>query len=283
MQKTIFGKKLKKAQVEMGIKPLIGLILAALIIVGTIGLFTGLLKIFTKDADAGSSATLKKFHRSMEALANPSHEYTSCGFMNYYVEADFAILGFNSEGVVSNTEDDLFNGIEEYCGAAEDDNDKPLGKCGSKACLCLCDGGVGDISGDDCDSGTCLKLSASISYFNFYPGQTPDKKTDLVVYGEYCGGTDKNVQEAMFIEKVKRGSFVPGGSTKGNEYYLIVKEMTNDKLKAMSKPKGYIECDKLVDQLANPEQDAKETTVTTSTTTTINSEPGGVRNDVINK
>ncbi|MBI5398109.1 hypothetical protein HZB03_01475 [Candidatus Woesearchaeota archaeon] len=203
----------KKAQISMGVKPIIGGILAFMVIVATIGLFMGLMRIFSPKANEGTVKGFSNIVEGAEALYSAkntgSEEVNSCYILNAYTEPNFAIVGFNEDGVKSLTENKVCKHggfcIEEHCGAIDDDVDKPV-KCGSGPCVCLCDAGkLGDLDGEDCDKGNakCSKLRVTgLSQFSLLSTVTGTPKADLVMYGESCiVGSALKVRPGIVLRK----------------------------------------------------------------------------------
>jgi hypothetical protein len=198
----------RKAQISMGIKPIIGSIIALMVILATVGLFIGLMNIFSPKADEGTVSGFSQISEGVEALYNPKNTDTlSCSILNLYGQPDWAVAGFNADGTTSLTEGEKCKRggfcIEEHCGLVEDDVDKPL-KCGSGACLCLCDGGgMGDVDGDDCDEGNarCYKFKAPELEQFVYASADQKVFADLVVYSESCWGTDRKVRAGVVLSK----------------------------------------------------------------------------------
>lgn len=206
----------KKAQISMGVQPIIGGILAFMVIVATVGLFMGLMRIFSPKANEGTVKGFSNIVEGADALYSVknagSEAVNSCYILNAYTEPNFAIVGFNEDGVKSLTENEENRAckhgsfcIEEHCGVVEDDVNKPV-KCGSGPCICLCDvGKVGDLDGDDCDKGNakCSKLRVTgLSQFSLLSTVTSTPKADLVMYGESCTvGSALKVRPGIVLRK----------------------------------------------------------------------------------
>lgn len=221
----------KKAQISMGVKPIIGGILSAMVILATVGLFIGLMRIFVGHADQGTEKGYTNIIEGIEALYHSKNtgqqEVKRCAIMNLYGQPDFAFVGFHADGVKAVDDNDIVckHGavcVEENCFPGDLDNDKPV-KCGSGPCLCLCDEqtkpGVG---GTDCDTGgsVCHKLKAPglqrLKYLGIW---------DFVIYTEECAGANKGTQGGIVL--VKEGDTID-----------TVVFKTGDELKKLYEPYG---------------------------------------------
>ena len=163
-------------------------------------------------------------HQAISALYHPDNKNRSCYIKLQYLEADFALVGFNGDGVQSADNDFLCavgeDCVEEHCGI--DDNIIKPYECGTGPCICLCNGGrVGDVDGDDCmETGSkCRKFTPEISskFNTFYFLDTdrgecdmqntlsdikkPGSLCDLVLPSEECNGRNKNVIHKLVITK----------------------------------------------------------------------------------
>ena len=227
----------KKAQGEEAPKQLVGFILAFLFIVASIPIILGVMNIFSKTPDSGSIVTLNFAYEAVTALHHPSNaDVKACKILNRHIQPDWAIVGFNKDGVKSADEDIVckmgFDCVEEQCNTfGEQEIIKPLGECGSGPCICLCNGGggsgLGDVDGDDCmeDGAECRKFAPDVGFDTFYlwyaesdavighPPECPEKLfqkgssttgsiCDLVLDSEGClGGVNRDVMYALVIEK----------------------------------------------------------------------------------
>jgi len=122
-------------------KAVIGVILAAAIIVASIGVFTKLYAMFVPQTDQGSINSFNALADAVqELLNNPSAETES--ITPYYIKSNLILVGFDKS-----------------CSSAENDEDCPVTvcssgdasyripkpvKCSDKACLCLFEEKVGN-------------------------------------------------------------------------------------------------------------------------------------------
>ncbi|MBN1544063.1 hypothetical protein JW898_01220 [Candidatus Woesearchaeota archaeon] len=161
----------RKAQTELSLQQIIGLIIAVVIVLATVGLFISLMMIFSGPPDSGSVRTLDLLHKTVLAFDNPRNLNESCYIRAEYVSEDWSIVGFNADDVRAADNDFKCklggNCIEESCGH-DDDVIKP-GACGKGPCLCLCNGG-GDVDGNDCQEtgATCRKVAVNAGFDQFY-------------------------------------------------------------------------------------------------------------------
>ncbi|MFH1063794.1 MAG: hypothetical protein V1729_01800 [Candidatus Woesearchaeota archaeon] len=193
----------KKGIVEMSLQQTIGLVLAVLFIILSVIVIMGLINVFTAGPDTGSIATFNEVFDAAEVLLSPENTNLSqsCKITNRYLDPSFAIVGFNKKAISNQARetgdegDDDYGYVEEYCGTTDNNIYKPS-SCLDRACLCLCKGGMGDITGDDCkESGAqCKRLDAGFQDFIMTNPTKNNKKIDLVIYGESCWlGSDLKV------------------------------------------------------------------------------------------
>jgi hypothetical protein len=211
----------KKAQVELSLQQVIGLVLAIVIILATLALFMSLMDIFLGPPDSGSVATMNIVYDSVKGLYHKDNKNDSCIITASYIEGDWSLVGFNADKVVSADNPKITcelgeDCIEESCGI--DDNIEKPNSCGKGPCICLCDGGgatgIGDVDGDDCkeSNAICKKLAANIGFKRFYfvedadecksnPYGSKGSLCDLVMDGESCGSYDRGVKYSLVIKK----------------------------------------------------------------------------------
>ena len=100
-------------------------------------------------------------------------------------DKDFAIVGFDKDSK----------------DASEDCVDETILKprsCGG-ACICLCDGGIGDVSGDDCKPEDC-KPTTDFEVFQ-YPKSEEPGFGNLVIYNKNCGNIWREGTNSYLLEK----------------------------------------------------------------------------------
>jgi len=132
-----------------------------------------------------------------------------------YIKPNLAIVGFNNE---ANTRTDDGQGyIEEYCGIIAHNVHKP-NTCLDRSCLCLCNGGSGDITGDDCSESEAICRRFDPQLHKFTTRINNDVK-DLVLYGENCWGFDNEVIEGYVL--FRQGS--------GIEIYAVMESEDMDR------------------------------------------------------
>ena len=268
---NLLNSKNKKAQIDLSINSLTGFVLAFFAIIATVALVVSLINLVSSDADEGTMGTVKHIAKYVNFLYDEKNtNYTSCGFKNAYLEPDWALVGFSIPGERSFTTNDR-DEVEEYCGPHDDNIIRPKSKCGSKACLCVCDGGYGDTTGDDCiNDGTCVKVNSKVKRFTSNLVDPNVINSDLSLYSESCWtGEDKKIQEAFLIIK----DFGAPGK-------VAIKVSSNSELEIKKKSdKHFIMCDQLGELF-------KEKTVT-SQTVTIAEKPkqqtGNMKNTVMTK
>ncbi len=197
----------KKAQTELSLQQIIGLVIAVGIVLATLALFIGLMNIFMKPPGSGSMKTLNLFADVTNAFYfNPKNQNTSCYQYNWFVEDNWAIVGFNANGVCSLSDDDQCceeygdDCVEEECGV--DDNVYKCASCGPGPCVCLCYVGTsGDVSGDECCKGgsKCKPFPKDNGLERFYRYGSgwcggegnigSESECDMVYEGEDCWST----------------------------------------------------------------------------------------------
>ena len=250
----------RKAQVELSLQSLVGIIIAIVVILISVALFISLMNIFIGPPDSGTAATFNRVYDSVAALYDPHNTNTSCKIVGEYLGEDWSLVGFNADGVIA--ADNNFackvneDCIEESCGA--DDNIEKPSSCGTGPCLCVCDGG-GDVDGDDCkESGAvCKKFPRDSGFDRFYfPLGTSENECgiedtlpngklyelcDLVIRSESCW-QEKNygVKYTLVIMKIRRS-----GSSKDQ----IVMDITSDA--RVTYPEITVTCTQLLNDLKN--------------------------------
>jgi hypothetical protein len=210
------------------LQQLVGIIIAIVVVLVSVALFISLMNIFIAPPDSGSQASLNLLYDAVVAFYDPRNANTSCFITPFYVQENWAIAGFNADGVVMADNDiTCYMGqdcIEEMCGA-EDNVIKPPA-CGKGPCICLCntpgvsakgDGG-GDLSGDDCmeESPICRKFPPDIPLRIMYRTDNYDEckgnsymrpnnvrvgVCDFVYDSEFCGGTPKGAKQTLVLVK----------------------------------------------------------------------------------
>jgi hypothetical protein len=226
----------RKSQVELSLQQVIGLVIAIIIVLASLGLFFGLMNIFVGPPDSGSVRTLNIIMSSVEALHDPHNTNTSCSIQAEYIEGDWSIVGFNTEGIMSGTKSSIRNkrypskvgedSILETCGD-NDEIEKPPA-CGNGPCICLCEGGgatgAGDVDGDDCreSNAICRKIPSKVKKQGLTTLYLAEKKPsecahttslggrsvglcDLVIDSEECDitGSDRKAKYSLVIIKDK--------------------------------------------------------------------------------
>ena len=254
----------KKSQVEISLEQVIGFVIGVVIVLASLALFIGLMKLFTDKADSGSVATLNLVKESTEALYHPFNNNRSCYIGAQYIETDWGIVGFNADTIQSTTKEGTF-GDRPVCEMGKEcvgetcmENNaiiKPP-NCGPGPCVCLCKGagwsGWGDIDGNDCmeDGAVCVKISRSIEEmvaFYYFDGGDDDEgdfcesgynkegervdkgcNVDMVIDSEDCGGTDRKLKYSLILEKggvYHKGRFFRGDPRSITAYLMKTSEL----------------------------------------------------------
>jgi len=256
----------RKAQVELSLQSLVGIIIAIVVILISVALFISLMNIFMGPPDSGTAANFNRVYDSVAALYDPHNTNTSCKIVGEYLGEDWSLVGFNADGVESSTVTSIMNNritckqnedcIIETCGD-NDEIEKPS-SCGTGPCLCVCDGG-GDVDGDDCkESGAvCKKFPRDSGFDRFYfPLGTSENECgiedtlpngklyelcDLVIRSESCW-QQKNygTKYTFVIMKIRRS-----GSSKDQ----IVMDITSDA--RVTYPEITVTCTQLLNDLKN--------------------------------
>jgi hypothetical protein len=147
----------RNAQIQMGIKPIIGIVLAVIVILATVVVFVALVGVFVGDVDQETEALYNEFLKAADTLANENVPDGTACYIRASMGEDWMLFMFDvDKGLVKQT-----------CGGDEDVK-KPEAMSG-KAAFCVCD--VGDSGGDDDD---CMEEGAKcrrIDYFKkfWYP------------------------------------------------------------------------------------------------------------------
>lgn len=230
--------KLSKKGVAGVIHATIGLVLGFLFIVLMILVLSKLTGMFTGPPDEGTQAMYNRMFNAIDAMMEPGNEVTACKILTGYIEPNYAIVGFNHDSVIRR-EGDGDRYIEEHCGPIDDNVYKPT-NCFNLACLCVCNGGTGDISGDDCDDSdaTCRRVDPEILTFRTHYGSD---EVDLVLYGESCWvGSDNDVMAGYVLRKT--------GST-----ITIDAVPDNDDI-----PSDMVQCDQMLRELSRGQEEGEE-------------------------
>jgi len=161
---------------------------------------------FSGKPDQGSEANLNRIESAINYIiakgaAEPGKIH-ACKIQTGYIKPDFAIVGFNKDGEKNAAGKTGTKGNKDYGYVEESCHSQDVYKpsnCLGFACICLCDGGTGDITSNDCksDEAKCVRLPASITQLYSWPAEGIK---DMVFYGERCSGGDKNVITGYYLE-----------------------------------------------------------------------------------
>ncbi len=176
----------------------VGLILAVGFLLVSAAAVGRLVGVFTKPVDQGSINTFNKLVNSVEILLDSDIQEDACKIQAAYVDVKYSIVGFNKQGIpnaagqMGSRDAPNWGYVEENCGPIADDIFKPR-QCLDRSCLCLCNGGRGDVTGNDCKdpTSTCKTVSSEIQRFRTV--QEGGQVLDLVMYSKACffGGAHK--------------------------------------------------------------------------------------------
>ncbi|MFC1742286.1 hypothetical protein ACFL3V_07160 [Nanoarchaeota archaeon] len=215
----------RKAQVELSLQQIIGLVIAIIIILATVAFFMGLMNIFMGPPDSGSLRTWNLAYEVIESLYDKRNLNTSCYISAGFLKEDIGIVGFNADGMAAAGNDGIIcemgeNCIEETCGAFNENIEKP-NSCGTGPCLCVCDGGMGDLTDDDCKASgaKCQKFPSSIGFDVMYFVDTDD---DECTSSYRVPGTG---EAGSLCDLMYRGSgcgVVGQGDERGTKYNLYI-------------------------------------------------------------
>ncbi len=198
----------KKGFIDVSLEQTIGLVLAVGFILLSVAFIMNLMNNFAGKPDQGSEASFDRLGAAIntlfaKSLEDPTKVY-ACKIQNGYIKPNFAIAGFNKDGeknVAGQTGtkgNEDWGYIEETCG--KDDKVYKPSDCLGFACICLCNGGSGDITGNNCkEKAKCSRLPASIK--TIYSEQD-GAIIDAVFYSEKCNfkGSDKKVISGYYLE-----------------------------------------------------------------------------------
>lgn len=168
----MLAKKRLSRKGETTIKEIIGLLLALGAIILLLPIIAAIVSMILPNADQGSIESLNYLDRSIKALMNSTEQ--KC-FIPIYIQPNRVFVGFDSGSR------DTADPCSTILGSTIK---KPLPLCGVDACVCLCDGGSGSISQDD-----CLSAIQCYSYKKILQFRTRDnegKILDMALYGESC-------------------------------------------------------------------------------------------------
>lgn len=235
----------KKGIVGLTLQQTIGLILAFMFILISVVVIAKMLHMFTGPPDQGTLQMYNRIFNSVDVMMNPANHNDTCKISTGYIEPNYAIVGFNKEGTPNSARqtgtrgDEEFGYIEEHCGI--DDNIYKPRNCFNLACLCVCNGGSGDISGDDCSNSdaTCKRVSPDVNDFKTNYG---GRIVDLVLYGESCWQGSDNAVIAGYILR-KQGTTITIDAVMDNA----------------GMPSGVPECDELVESFNRGQRQAAAT------------------------
>jgi hypothetical protein len=283
----------KKGDLGLSLQQIIGLVLAFAVILMTLGLFFGLMNIFTAKADPGSIKTFNGIYDAVGALYDERNTHEACIIKSEFLKADWAVVGFNSD-CVRTADNDFYcehgkDCAEEQCRSLSSPADSNIEKpswCGTGPCICLCNGGVvGDVSGNDCaeDTKNCRKFPPDSKFSAFYfinptegkcndpdfnnnnnPGilgiNRPGSYCDLVINSENCDfvGTDRGVVYGLVISKTTSLSPVKEGCTMSSGHAAIVFDLVYKESDLSAYKKDMISCSELVRELMTPKQEPQK-------------------------
>lgn len=135
----------KKAQTTV-FEEVIKLFWAGIVILVIFVVAIALMNLIISPADSGSKASYTRVIDSVAALYDERTEESYCVLQGFYLEPNWALVGFNADGVLSANNDELKceRGNDctlEWCGwfgigsrITKPDN------CGTVPCICLCEG-----------------------------------------------------------------------------------------------------------------------------------------------
>jgi len=206
----------KKASVDQSISTIVGAVIAIILLIGISALIFSIVGVFTDKPDQGTINNYNKVVEGINTLFAKEYsdkDYMACYIPLGYIKPNWAFVGFpkapskttqGGKRFLGEEFDDCVSSkceIKEHCGVSESVV-KPR-KCSYNACLCLCNGGVGDVSGDDCFKDQCIKFTNKIEgMVRLEPQEGGYKRTDFVIYGEECGtGKDRKVLDSYVLVK----------------------------------------------------------------------------------
>ncbi|MFC1723423.1 hypothetical protein ACFL0V_04760 [Nanoarchaeota archaeon] len=215
----------RKAQAMEPTHQLMGLVLGAIIIIGTVSMFYGFMKIFINPPSGGSAKGVFDTFDIVTAFKNPKQKNTSCFYYNFFVEENWAFAGFHANGETSYTESitcgPAKDCIEERCGGAKLGDVKKPPNCGSGPCVCVCyKGDYGDLSSDNCYTrgAVCKPIDANIGIKKF-------KRTSRGYCTATIGvGAVGVTYKADFCDLIYDGETCGVGSSRGLQYGVLWRE-----------------------------------------------------------
>ncbi len=233
-------RSFRKAQAELSLQQIIGLVIAVGIVLATLALFIGLMNIFIKPPSSGTAASVQTVADIVQALYDPANKNDSCYIYNFFIEENWAIAGFNADGVHSKTADiDCEAGdecIEERCCNGNCNNVIKPPVCGKGPCVCVCNvctasvGGActGSLGGKDClkKGSVCRPFDENIGFKTFRRvSQSYCTRAGAKQWGSLVGsvrglfgGSKKNDYKFKDCDLVYEGETCKGSSKHGVMY-----------------------------------------------------------------
>jgi len=216
----------------MSIMQTAGLVLAVVFVIMITGIILKLTGIFGGADEQGTLATQARIVSAIEALMDPSTEESTCKIVNAFIQKDFALVGFHKNS----------DSVEEQCGAIailRSDVTKPPA-CVNSACICACDGGWGDISGNDCIGRgvVCVRLPDNVNELKTLVFN--NEIFDMVLYGETCSGRNRGVVSGYIVKRL------------GNDILIKSLESAEDMSVYATAP----DCEEMADSLEGDEADS---------------------------
>ena len=140
---------MRKAQLSMSLKPIIGIILAIIVIIATFSLFFGIFKIFfgSSGVDQPTAVFFMNLETAIDGLSKSSEN--SC-YIQGSIDKKYGFFFFDVRG-----EKQLVK-KEGFWGGSVDYFERPL-SCAGRSCACLCEVKKGE---DACLSGKCFNINS---------------------------------------------------------------------------------------------------------------------------
>ncbi|MFQ5474353.1 MAG: hypothetical protein ACE5DM_00820 [Candidatus Nanoarchaeia archaeon] len=248
----------KKAQIQMGIKPIIGIILAVIVILATVVVFVALIGVFVGNTDQETESLYNAFLGAAGTLANDKVPDGTACYLRASISKDWMLLMFDAKEPT----------LEQRCGGNEA-VEKPDACGGTKAtkkgCFCVC-----DVGGSGADDNDCKEKGAKchkVDYFKafWYPDHdkfendewtwwsddvdswtTGGSTGDGQVYGQDCGGTVWSEGPNTYILKKSGTDLIVRRLPKGTDSPKAPKTSTG-RLKSLDQPLK--PCRRLADEL----------------------------------
>ncbi len=241
----------KKGSVALPAQSLIGIVLGFIAVILIFGVFFALIKMFVNPPSAGSAKSLSDFQNIVDAILSPENNNASCYWTVMFIEQNWALVGFNKNGIKSHTEDIVCSSgddcIEERCCNGYCNDVKKPKVCGGNPCTCLCStcsganiagSCAGSLGGGDCSKAgaTCTPITGTpLERFYIVDHDYCTRTTGKVVgavkgaFSYIAGNGYKNENDFDKCDLIYDSESCTAGATKGLQRLVTISRDENRK------------------------------------------------------